>query len=184
MVLWNFLGTKEDANTKRKGLIEDAAPPVMERPRATMVTNLFDPPTTITLTAILNNLPASEKLDQIWSLLAEEASKPFISGESDSPNIVENTASQMLLKKIILKDKERHTAGVKTFSEILLNTVDQDGMEAWLTCNRGAFLMIVCWETEIGSVQEMVREKVKCLEKTLKKQKHKGGTILSEKLKK
>ena len=176
--------TKKDANTKRKELIEAAAPPIMEWLRAQMVTNLFDPPTTITLTAILNNLPASEKLDQIWSLLAEEASKPFISGESDSPNIVENTASQMLLKKIILKDKERHAAGVKTFSEILLNTVDQDGLEAWLTCNRGAFLMVFCWETEIGSVQELVREKVKSLEKTLKKQKHKGGTILSEKLKK
>ena len=176
--------TKKDANTKRKELIEAAAPLLMDWLRAQMVPNLFDPPSTITLTCILNNLPASEKLDQVWSLLAEEASKPFISGESDSPNIIENTGSSQLLKKIILKDKERHAAGVKTFSEILLSTVDQDGMEAWLTCNRGAFLLVFCWETEIDSVQALVREKVKCLEKTLKKQKHKGGTILSEKLKK
>ena len=90
----------------------------------------------------------------------------------------------LLLKKVILKDKERHAAGVKTFSEVLLNTVDQDGMEAWLTCNRGAFLLVFCWETEISSIQDLVREKVKCLGKTLKKQKHKGGTILSEKLSK
>ena len=176
--------TKKDTNTKRKELIEAAVPPIIEWLRAQMVPGLFDPPATITLTCILNNLPACEKLDQVWSLLAEEASKPFISGESDSPNIVENTASQQLLKKVILKDKERHAAGVKTFSEVLLNTVDQDGMEAWLTCNRGAFLLVFCWETEISSIQDLVREKVKCLGKTLKKQKHKGGTILSEKLSK
>ena len=176
--------TKKDSNTKRKELIEAAVPPIIEWLRAQMVPGLFDPPATITLTCILNNLPACEKLDQVWSLLAEEASKPFISGESDSPNIVENTASQQLLKKVILKDKERHAAGVKTFSEVLLNTVDQDGMEAWLTCNRGAFLLVFCWETEISSIQDLVRERVKCLGKTLKKQKHKGGTILSEKLSK
>ena len=154
----------------------------MEWLKVKLVPNLFDPPSTITLTCILNNLPASEKLDEVWGLLAEEATKPFLSGESDTPNIIENTASNMLLKKIIIKDKERHSEGKKTFSEILLSTLDQEGVESWLTCNRGAFVFVYCWETEIATVQELVKEKVKPLEKTLKKQKHKGASILKEKL--
>ena len=50
------------------------------------------------------------------------------------PNIIENGASNMMLKKIVQKDKERAAdSQAKTFSEILLNTIDEDGM--WLvTC--------------------------------------------------
>ena len=108
----------------------------------------------------------------------------LVPGESDTPNIIENTASNMMLKKIILKDKERHAAGAKTFSEALLSALEQDGIEAWITCNRGAFVFVYCWETEIEVVQKLVQEKIKMLEKTLKKQKHKGGTVLKEKLNK
>lgn len=45
------------------------------------------------------------------------------------PNIIENGASNMMLKKIVQKDKERAAdSQAKTFSEILLNTIDEDGM--------------------------------------------------------
>eukprot|EP00091_Calanus_sinicus_P021329 TRINITY_DN6257_c0_g1_i1.p1 TRINITY_DN6257_c0_g1~~TRINITY_DN6257_c0_g1_i1.p1 ORF type:complete len:116 (+),score=47.04 TRINITY_DN6257_c0_g1_i1:410-757(+) len=114
-------------------------------------------------------------------MLAEEASKPFIEGEA-TPNIIENTASNMLLKKIILKDKERDKQGVETFSKVLLSTVDQDGIEAWLGCNRGAFVLVYCWETEIADIQQMVRDKLKPLAQTLRTRKHKGASILQEKL--
>ena len=174
--------TKKDAATKRKELVSAAAAPLLTWLQAHLTPSLFDPPATITLGCVLNNLPASEQLDTVWGLLADEAAKPFLPGESDSPNIVENTASNLLLKKIIIKDKERHAAGAKTFSSVLLGTVDMDGLEAWLTCNRGAFLMVFCWETEISEVQDLVREKAKSLQKTLKKQKHKGASILREKL--
>lgn len=175
--------TKKDANTKRKELIEAASGPILEWMKAKLVSSLYDPPATITMTCILNHMPASEGLTGLWQLLAEEAAKPFLTGD-DAPNIIENTASNMLLKKIILKDKERHAAGVKTFSEVLLSALDQDSVEAWLGCNRGAFVMVYCWETDIEDIHKLVREKIKPLEKTLKKQKHKGATILQEKLKK
>jgi len=176
--------TKKDFNIKRKELIESASSQLIAWLKEKLVPSLFDPPATITMTCILNNLPAGEKLEELWGLLAEEAVTPFISGESDTPNIIENTASNMMLKKIILKDKERHAAGAKTFSEVLLSALEQDGIEAWITCNRGAFVFVYCWETEIEVVQKLVQEKVKMLEKTLKKQKHKGGTVLKEKLNK
>ena len=51
------------------------------------------------------------------------------------PNIIENTASNMLLKKVILKDKERKERGEQLFSQVLLDTVDSAGLEAWVSCN-------------------------------------------------
>ena len=175
--------SKKDPAVRRKELREAASGPLVSWLEKRLICNLFDPPATITLTCIFNNLPPSDQLCQVWNTLAEEAAKPFLAGD-DEPNIIENTAGNMLLKKIIIKDKERHANGNKTFSEILLKNTDVDSVESWLNCNRGALVMVYCWETEIQEIQELVREKVKPLEKTLKKQKHKGGTILQEKLKK
>jgi len=175
--------SKKDSAVRRKELREAAAGQLVRWLQKRLICNLFDPPATITLTCIFNNLPPSAELCEVWTTLAEEAAKPFVTGD-DEPNIIENTAGNMLLKKIIIKDKERHASGSKTFSEILLKTLDVDSVESWLNCNRGAFVMVYCWETEIPEIQDLVREKVKPLEKTLKKQKHKGGSILQGKLKK
>ena len=175
--------SKKDPAVRRKELREAAAGQLVKWLKKRLICSLFDPPATITLTCIFNNLPPSDELCEVWTSLAEEAAKPFLSGD-DEPNIIENTAGNMLLKKIIIKDKERHENGHKTFSEILLKSLDVDSVESWLNCNRGAFVMVYCWETEIPEIQKLVREKVKPLEKTLKKQKHKGGSILQGKLKK
>jgi len=173
--------TKKDSAVRRKELIEAASTPILNWLVERLLAGLYDPPSTITFTCILNNLPHSDQLAKVWSLLAEEASKPFIAGD-DTPNIIENTAGNMLLKKIILKDKERNKKGVETFSKVLLSTLEQDGVEAWLGCNRGAFVLVYCWETEIEEVQQLVRDKIKPLGIILRKQKHKGAAILTEKL--
>jgi hypothetical protein len=39
---------------------------------------LYDPPSTITFTAIINYSPPSHQLATVFSLIAEEAAKPFI----------------------------------------------------------------------------------------------------------
>jgi len=173
--------SKKDPAVRRKELAEAASGPILTWLGERLLAGLYDPPSTITFTCILNHLPPSPQLSQIFSMLAEEASKPFINGD-ETPNIIENTASNMLLKKVIIKDKERDKLGVETFSKILMTTVDQDGIEAWLGCNRGAFVMVYCWETEIKEVQDLVREKVKQFDKTLRKQTHKGASILLEKM--
>jgi len=173
--------TKKDPIVRRKELGEAASGPILNYLAERLLAGLYDPPSTITFTCFLNNLPYSEQLKKVWGMLAEEASKPFVEGD-DTPNIIENSAANMLLKKIILKDKERKTNGTETFSKVLLTTVEQDGVESWLGCNRGAFVFVYCWETEIEEVQQLVREKIKPLEKTLKKQKHKGASILTSKL--
>eukprot|EP00092_Neocalanus_flemingeri_P002616 GFUD01002803.1.p1 GENE.GFUD01002803.1~~GFUD01002803.1.p1 ORF type:complete len:662 (+),score=236.91 GFUD01002803.1:62-1987(+) len=173
--------SKKDPAVRRKELAEAASGPILKWLGERLQAGLYDPPSTINFTCILNHLPHSEQLSKVWGLLAEEASKPFIEGDG-TPNIIENTASNMLLKKIILKDKEREKLGVETFSKVLLSTVDTDGVEAWLGCNRGAFVLVYCWETGIEEVQQLVRDKIKFLEKILRKQKHKGASILIEKL--
>jgi len=173
--------SKKDPLVRRQELVESVAPTALRWLGERLLAGLHDPPSTITFTAILNNIPAGEQLDKVWSLLSEEASKPFIPGD-DNKNIIEPAASNMMLKKIILKDKERAAKGVETFSKVLLNTVDQDGVEAWLGCNRGAFLLIFCWETEIEEVQNLVRENVKTFQVTLRQKKTKGISILTEKL--
>lgn len=175
--------SKKDPVVRRRELTEVVNPTILRWIGERMLAGLYDGPMTITFTCLLNHLPASDQLTKVWAMLAEEASKPFIVRDA-TPNIIENTASNMLLKKIILKDKERHAAGVEMFSKMLMSTVDQDGVEAWLSCNRGAFLLVYCWETEVEEVQALVREKVKPVAKILKRQaaKLKGASILSTKL--
>jgi len=120
--------TKKDPAIRRKELVEVISPTILRWLGERLQAGLYSPPMTITFTCLLNNLPAGEQLSQVWGLLAEEAAKPFIEGEG-TPNIIENTASNMLLKKIILKDKDRHAAGEQLFSKVLLTTVDASGVE-------------------------------------------------------
>ena len=101
------------------------------------------------------------------------------------PNIIENTASTMLLKKVILKDKERKERGEQLFSQVLLDTVDSAGLEAWVSCNRGAFLLLHCWETGVEEVQTKVKDLVTPLIATLRRQaksKSKGAELLLSKI--
>lgn len=176
--------SKKDPVVRRKELLEVAAPTALRWLGERLLAGLYDPPSTITFTAVLNNVPHSDQLSKVWSLLAEEASKPFMEGDG-SKNIIEPPASNMLLKKIILKDKERAEKGVETFSSVLLATVDKDGVESWLGCNRGAFLLVFCWETNIEEIQNLVRETLKPFADTLRRnsKKTKGIEILNKKLK-
>jgi len=176
--------SKKEMGVRRSELLESIAPAVLKWLASHLQSGLFIPPTTITFTCLLNHLPASQQLSDVWTLLAEEASKPFIQGD-DMPNIIENTASNMLLKKVILKDKERKERGEQLFSQVLLDTVDSAGLEAWVSCNRGAFLLLHCWETGVEEVQTKVKALVTPLIVTLRRQaksKSKGAELLLSKI--
>jgi len=176
--------SKKEMGVRRSELLESIAPAVLKWLASHLQSGLFIPPTTITFTCLLNHLPASQQLSDVWTLLAEEASKPFIQGD-DMPNIIENTASNMLLKKVILKDKERKERGEQLFSQVLLDTVDSAGLEAWVSCNRGAFLLLHCWETGVEEVQAKVKALATPLIATLRRQaksKSKGAELLLSKI--
>ena len=119
----------------------------------------------------------AEDAKTLVEVIAEEAAKPFVAGEGQ--NLVEDAGSHMMLKKLIKADKERDG---DYFSEALLAALDEDGVESWVTCNRGAFLFVCMLETEIASVGEKVKSKVAAMAKTLKKQKTKGAEILCKRI--
>jgi len=173
--------SKKDTEIRHSELVSVASSSVLSWVSANFTTGIYDPPTTITFTAFINNAAPSQHLSSLYSLLAEEAAKPFIQGDNQA-NIVENSGSHMLLKKVIQKDKDRAGRGEDTFSGILLSTVDADGVEAWLSCNRGAFLFVTMLETEIEEVVRLVKEKVNEQSGLLKKQKTKGAEVLRKKL--
>merc|ERR1712223_319848 len=174
----------EEMAVRRSELLESIAPAAVKWLASQLQAGLYIPPTTITFTCLLNHLPANQQLSDVWTLLAEEASKPFIQGD-DTPNIIENTASNMLLKKVVQKDKERKERGEQLFSQVLLDTVDSAGLEAWVSCSRGAFLLLHCWETEVEEVQTKVKDLVTPLIATLRRQaksKSKGAELLLSKI--
>merc|ERR1719500_1203952 len=176
--------SKKEMAVRRSELLESIGPSAVKWMASQLQAGLYIPPTTITFTCLLNHLPANQQLSDVWTLLAEEASKPFIQGD-DTPNIIENTASNMLLKKVVQKDKERKERGEQLFSQVLLDTVDSAGVEAWLSCNRGAFLLLHCWETGVEEVQEKVKSLVMPAIATLRRQaksKSKGAELLLSKI--
>jgi len=173
--------TKKDTEIRRSELVSVASSAVLSWVSTNLTTGIYDPPTTITFTAFINNAAPSQHLTSLFSVLAEEAAKPFLQGD-ELPNVVENSGSHMLLKKVIQKDKERAAKGVDTLSETLLRTIDADGVEAWLNCNRGAFLFVMMLETEIEEVVKLVKEKVNEHGGLLRKQKTKGAEVLRKKM--
>lgn len=173
--------SKKDTDIRRSELVSSASSAVISWVSNNLTTGIYVAPTTITFTAFINNAPPSQQLSLLFSVLAEEAAKPFVQGD-ELPNVVENSGSHMLLKKVIQKDKERAAKGVDTFSEVLLRTMDADSVEAWINCNRGAFLFVMMMETEIEQVVKLVEEKVNEHGGLLRKQKTKGAEVLRKKM--
>lgn len=171
--------SKKDPAVRRKELVEVVAPSIFKWLAEQLQSGLFIPATTITFTCLLNHLPAGKELSGVWALLAEEACKPWTQGDG-MPNIVENTASNMLLKKVILKDKERHARGEEMFAQVLLSTVDQTGLDSWLGCNRGSFVLVYCWETAVEEVQAKVKDLVTAA--LLVKLRRMAGTLTGAKI--
>ena len=92
-----------------------------------------------------------------------------------------------MIKKVILHDKERvKSFAVEdsfTFSQLMVEEIErQDSLESLLSCNRGAFVLVCMFETEIDQVTSKLRDMLKKNEKLLKKFKSKGIEILSKKI--
>jgi len=170
--------SKKDASVRHSELVSVAAGPALSWVSSNLTAGLYDPPTTITFTAVINHAPPSPHRAEVFTALAAEAVRPFVPGDAE-PNIVEAGASCQMLKKIIQKDKER---GEDTFSKIVLDNFEVEGLEAWVTCNRGAFLFVNMLETEVAEVVKIVKEKLGTMEKTLKREKTKGAEVLTKKL--
>ena len=170
--------SKKDAETRRAELKSGIAPALNKHVLENMNGMFYDNPATIFLTCILNNTNGAMPL---LSHLADECAKPFVKGD-DEPNLIETTATHKMLKKIIAHDKKRAEKGEKTFSELALNALDDEGLESWISCNRGCFLLLNMWETELEQTQSLLKTSLQSFKKTLKASKFKGAELLRNKV--
>eukprot|EP00088_Acartia_fossae_P010996 TRINITY_DN1550_c0_g1_i10.p1 TRINITY_DN1550_c0_g1~~TRINITY_DN1550_c0_g1_i10.p1 ORF type:complete len:679 (-),score=235.53 TRINITY_DN1550_c0_g1_i10:362-2398(-) len=173
--------SKKDADTRHKELVAVAAPPVIKHILEHAPGNLYEAATTITLTCILNNCVPCPDLEQAFQRLATLVTKPFAKGDS-APNLVENTASNMMFKKLIFKDADRQKNGEATFTASLLPLMSEDCVEAWLACNRGCLLILAIINLQIEEVTTAVKSKLKPYKKLIAKLDSPSGKILQEKL--
>lgn len=171
--------SKKDTNIRQAELRTEISPAIVKHMLETMKDLFYDNPATVFLGGMINHVVKGESL---LTYLAEECSKPFAKGD-DEPNLIENPAMHKMLKKIIGQDKVRAEKGEKTFSQIALETLDEDGLESWIMVNRGCFVLVTMWETEVQEVQDLLKNKLKNYKKTLQQQSTKGAEILRSKLK-
>ena len=167
----------------RASEIRDAASPALCRYLTDNLAEvLASNPATLLVACVLKKA-RREDAEPLLDRLAQEASKPFCPGEDD--NLVERPATHLMIKKLIQHDtvKREHDPEARLFSSLLLEHLDEEGVESWVTCNRGAFLFVLMLETGLDDVAQHVKEKLKCITKTLRRQKTKGAEVLRSKLK-
>lgn len=113
--------------------------------------------------------------------IAEMAAVPFV--PNSEFHVVDNASGNMNLQHLIKDDAVRFKSGEKVlFSKILLDTVSPDNMISWMTCNRGCFMLICLFETELPEVASRLKTVLADSKGTLKKLKFPGAQILLKKL--
>ncbi len=173
--------SKKDDAVRQEELREAISPPLCKLLIEDITNESFfaDSPLAVFVGCVINHA-THKSAEPLMVLLAEEACKPFVPKEE--PNLVEDAATHLMLKRIIAQDKARHERDVKLFSDCLLEALDEDALESWVSCNRGAFLLVAMMETDVERVQKEVKNKVKKFTKTLAKEKNKGAEVLRKKL--
>jgi len=137
---------------------------------------------TLFLKAALNCTRASNQyVKPLLERLSDIATDKFEIGTDD---IVEGAAGHMLLKKVISHDKVRSASGIETFSQMLLSQLKvKSTIGSYITCNRGAFLLLAMIQTDIPDLQKSVKDTMKSYKSTLKSQKTRGAELLRKQLK-
>ncbi len=167
--------SKKDAAVRRDELKSTIAGPLVKQVALIMSDLLLsDNKASIFFTCVLNAVSA-EVAKPALEVLAEEAAKPF----DDENNVIENAACHSMFKKVIDCDASR---GEPRFSDLVLDTLEDEGTECWLRANRGCFLFVHMLNLNNDAITEKVKSKVMRLKKTLKQQKSKGAELLREKL--
>ncbi|XP_033347431.1 protein penguin [Bombus vosnesenskii] len=96
---------------------------------------------------------------------------------------VEHAGLHMMLKKLILNDKELQEKGESSFGKILVNHLETNIIEEWIECNRGCFLLVLLLENGTVSTVNTILSKLKPVMNILKSKSNPGAKILLKKLK-
>jgi len=134
------------------------------------------------LRALLNSdLMDASAVRSLHQKLAEVAARPFEPGQG---KLMEHTAFHQLIKKVISHDKERvKREDPSTFCQLFLKEIEkQDSLESLLSCNRGAFVLVIMLEAEVEQVATDLKAALKKSEQQMAKFKSKGIAILAKKI--
>lgn len=179
--------SKKDMELRRKELLQYASPAWLEAVAHEPEMWLKDNSVCLVLASVLK-FCVGDELQPAFKAIASVIGNPldqdlrnaFSSGTEKVQYWVEQSAVHMVMKQLIQFDKLRTQPPY--FSQAVIDEVDQDEIKGWLSCNRGAFLLVNMLETDIDSVKQAVVEKLKNLRKFLTKQSNKGADILDSKL--
>eukprot|EP00096_Caligus_rogercresseyi_P012261 TRINITY_DN5073_c0_g1_i1.p1 TRINITY_DN5073_c0_g1~~TRINITY_DN5073_c0_g1_i1.p1 ORF type:complete len:623 (+),score=172.56 TRINITY_DN5073_c0_g1_i1:48-1916(+) len=163
--------SKKDAKLRAEELLGEIAPTIVDYLRDN-AEDLLTEGEGIFIVAVINQAPGDLKASM-------EALGAAILKDND---LVEQPGCHKMLKKIVQADKDRYKAERPIFSEILVGGASLENLDAWLRCNRGAFLLVALFETEIPKIRELIVEKLKMLKPTLSTQKTSGIECLKSKL--
>jgi len=172
--------SKKDTDIRHKELVAIAAPHVIKNIMEKFPDNLMLPSTSILLQCIFKYSPDSPELQECFTKMAKLLSRPFSKGD-EAPNMVENQASSMLFKKLIMQDRDRLAAGQPTFTSFLMPLLDENNIDCWLNCNKGCVLFINILELSVPEYTAQLKKKMKDFKTLLSKLKHPTALKLKEK---
>jgi len=177
--------SKKDQETRHKELLSTASSAVLKHISENFPNDMLDPPTTISLTCVINNSPAGPDLDAVFECLAQHVTK-IPAEEKLVYNVMDNNkACAMMIKKIIFKDAERLEKGENTFSSFLMAHLLKDNAKSWEArlkscCN--CFLIVHLLDSKLDDVITQLTAKLKPHLSMLGFQDNKGASVLSTKL--
>ncbi|MCL4126458.1 UNVERIFIED_CONTAM: hypothetical protein GTU68_064076 [Idotea baltica] len=122
---------------------------------------------------------SGEGVTPIFDAIAEICAEPFLPG--DDHHFLEVAYMAKMVSFLVACDKKRFQEGKPIFSSSLLEMAETE-MRGWVLRNRGCFILVKLFETEIPSVVEQVTEICLPLKKKLPKMDYPGAQILLKKL--
>ncbi|XP_074097486.1 pumilio and CPL domain-containing protein penguin [Cotesia typhae] len=180
------LTSKKPADIRAKELLEAVIEPMLESISGDVKSWLADGPVMLVTHAILKAASGNgEKLVDAWNAIAaflvnEEST---LKHEEADIKAVEHPALHLVLKKLIVADKERVEKEETSFGDLLVQKMTSEVIKRWVEFNRACFLIVLLLENERESVVIELKNKLKDLIKEIKRKKHKGADVLLKKIK-
>ncbi|KAH0550452.1 hypothetical protein KQX54_019462 [Cotesia glomerata] len=171
----NNLTSKKSADVRAKELLEAVIEPMLESIAKDVNSWLADGPVMLVTHAILKAASGNDKLVDAWNAIADFLvnEESTLKHEEADIKAVEHPALHLVLKKLIVADKERVEREETSFGDLLVQKMSTEVIKRWIEFNRACFLIVLLLENERESVVRELKGKLKDLVKEIKSKKHK-----------
>jgi len=114
----------------------------------------------------------------VFKALCDVMREEFIPGNMENLHIVEHPRGHYCLSHLLKYDRD---SSQTTLSSIMIEQLDETILGSWLSCNKGAFILVSMMENGAKDVQQVVKRCVLKNKKKLMKYTFKGSSILLQK---